>query len=138
MIDKWFESPLIAAPQYPPSYYFPSDPALAYNSFNAHASLTGNASSQAFLAFFHATGYHEVVPVNQAKAQLYYTFAAQSGDKGAQMALGYRYWTGIGSLEDCGRAMQWYEQASHQGECYVFVLRFSVLISPLRSYGKVP
>jgi SEL1 protein len=109
---------LIAYPQHPPSYYFPSDPVLAYSSFEAHASRTGNASSQAFLAFFHATGYHEVVPVNQAKAQLYYTFAAQSGDKGAQMALGYRYWAGIGSAEDCGRAMQWYEQASHQGECY--------------------
>lgn len=101
--------------QYPPNYYFPSDPALAYSSFDRHATLTGNASSQAFLAFFHATGYHQVVPVDQAKAQLYYTFAAQSGDKGAQMALGYRYWTGIGTLEDCGRAMQWYEQASQQG-----------------------
>lgn len=106
---------LKAWPQYPPSYYFPSDPALAYNSFNTHATLTGNSSSQSFLAFFHATGYHQVVPIDQAKAQLYYTFAAQSGDKGAQMALGYRYWTGIGALEDCGRAVQWYERASHQG-----------------------
>jgi SEL1 protein len=121
-ISRWYvmfrrsDSTLNTLLQYPPSYYFPSDPALAYNSFNAHASLTGNASSQAFVAFFHATGYHDIVPVDQAKAQLYYTFAAQSGDKGAQMALGYRDWTGIGVLEDCGRALQWYEQASYQGE----------------------
>lgn len=104
--------------QFPPSYYFPSDPALAYTSFATHASLTGNASSQSFLAFFHATGYHEVVPIDQAKAQLYYTFAAHSGDKGAQMALGYRLWSGIGTLEDCGKAMGWYEQASQQGKFF--------------------
>jgi TPR repeat protein len=67
--------------------------------------------------------------VNQAKAQLYYTFAAQSGDKSAQMALGYRYWTGISTLEDCGRAVQWYEQASHQGECYAIRTQLLFLIT---------
>lgn len=35
------------------------------------------------------------------------------------MALGYRYWTGISTLEDCGTAMQWYEQASQQGELHI-------------------
>lgn len=30
------------------------------------------------------------------------------------MALGYRYWSGIGSLEDCNRAADWYEHASEQ------------------------
>ncbi|KAK0460933.1 uncharacterized protein EV420DRAFT_1619466 [Desarmillaria tabescens] len=79
---------------------------LAYDSYTTHASLTGNASSQAFLA--------GIVPVDQAKAQLYYTFAANGGDKGAQMALGYRYWSGIGTLEDCDRAVDWYEHSSEQ------------------------
>jgi TPR repeat protein len=77
--------------------------------------LTGNATSQAYLGFFHATGYDDVVPVDQAKAQLYYTFAAHGGDKGAQMALGYRYWSGIAVTEDCGRAVEWYELAAEQG-----------------------
>ncbi|KAJ7106038.1 hypothetical protein C8R43DRAFT_1165340 [Mycena crocata] len=99
---------------FPPSQYFPSDPKLAYDSFAAHASITGNASSQGFLAFFHSTGYKRVVPVDQARAQLYYTFAANGGDKGAQMALAYRYWSGIGTLEDCNRAVDWYERASDQ------------------------
>lgn len=75
---------------------------------------TGNATAQGLIAFMHATGYHDVVPVDQAKAQLYYTFAAHGGDKGAQMALGYRYWSGIGAVEDCGRALEWYEQAAEQ------------------------
>ncbi|KAJ7690765.1 hypothetical protein B0H17DRAFT_587659 [Mycena rosella] len=99
---------------FPPSQYFPSDPKLAYESFAAHASITGNATSQSFLGFFYATGYQRVVPVDQARAQLYYTFAANGGDKGAQMTLAYRYWSGIGTLEDCNRAVDWYERASEQ------------------------
>ncbi|KAJ7782738.1 hypothetical protein B0H16DRAFT_1357156 [Mycena metata] len=99
---------------FPPSQHFPSDPKLAYDSFAAHAATTGNASSQAFLAFFHSTGYQRVVPVDQGRAQLYYTFAANGGDKGAQMALAYRYWSGIGTLDDCNRAVDWYERAADQ------------------------
>ncbi|KAJ6593532.1 HCP-like protein [Mycena capillaripes] len=99
---------------FPPSQYFPSDPKLAYDSFAAHAGITGNATSQSFLAFFYATGYQKVVPIDQARAQLYYTFAANGGDKGAQMALAYRYWSGIGTLDDCNRAVDWYERAAEQ------------------------
>ncbi|OAX43674.1 HCP-like protein [Rhizopogon vinicolor AM-OR11-026] len=99
---------------FPPSSHFPSDPKLAYDSFSHHAELTGNASSQALLAFFHATGYADVVPVDQAQALLYYTFSAQGGHKGAQMALGYRYWSGISTVEDCGRAVEWYEAAADE------------------------
>ena len=89
---------------------------MAYQSFSDHASRTGNATSQSYLAFFHATGYKDVVPVNQGKAQLYTTFAANGGDKGAQMALGYRYWSGIGTSESCERALAWYGSAAEQGE----------------------
>lgn len=99
---------------FPPSSHFPSDPKLAYDSLLHHAALTGNASSQALLAFFHATGYADVVPIDQAQALLYYTFAAQGGHKGAQMALGYRYWSGISTVEDCGRAVEWYEAAADE------------------------
>lgn len=103
--------------KFPPSRHFPSDPVLAFNSLSAHAERTGNASSQSLLAFYHGTGYGGVVPLNQAKAQLYYTFAANGGDKGAQMALGYRYWSGIGTSESCERAVGWYGAASEKGEC---------------------
>ena len=54
--------------QFPPNVYFTSDPKLAYSYFATHASLTGNATSQALLAFFHATGYADTVPVDQARA----------------------------------------------------------------------
>ncbi|KAG2109286.1 uncharacterized protein F5147DRAFT_798359 [Suillus discolor] len=95
---------------FPPSSHFPSDLKLAYDLLLHHAALTGNASSQALLAFFHATGYSDVVPIDQAQALLYYTFAAQ----GAQMALGYRYSSGISTVEDCGWVVEWYEAAADE------------------------
>ncbi|KAK1230477.1 ERAD-associated protein [Marasmius sp. AFHP31] len=98
----------------PPTSQFSLNPYLAYETFSRHVALTGNATSQGYLAFFHATGYHDVVPVDQAKAQLYYTFAANGGDKSAQMALGYRYWSGIGTLQACRSALDWYERAAAQ------------------------
>lgn len=101
--------------QLPPTPHFTADPAFAYKTFETHAALTGNATSQGYLAFFHATGYQNVVPVDQAKAQLYYTFSAHGGDKASQMTLGYRYWTGIGVVEDCERAVEWYGAAAEQG-----------------------
>jgi hypothetical protein len=35
------------------------------------------------------------------------------------MALAYRYWSGIGTLEDCDRAVDWYERAADQGLFHV-------------------
>ncbi|KAJ3575054.1 hypothetical protein NP233_g1348 [Leucocoprinus birnbaumii] len=99
---------------FPPTQHFPSDPKLAYESFSTLALRTGNASAQAYLAFFYATGYRNIVPVDQAKAQLYFTFAANGGDRGAEMALGYRYWSGIGVSESCESANSWYGRAAEK------------------------
>ncbi|KAI0062446.1 HCP-like protein [Artomyces pyxidatus] len=98
----------------PPTSHFSADPALALRSFERHAGLTGNATSQGRLGFFYSTGYHDIVRHDLAKAQLYLTFAAHGGDKGAQMALGYKYWTGIGVVESCERAVEWYDSAAEQ------------------------
>ncbi|KAI5123803.1 hypothetical protein M0805_009098 [Coniferiporia weirii] len=86
----------------------------AFEAYSTHAVLTGNSTSQSILAFFFATGYNGVVDVDQAKALLYYTFAALGGDQGAQMALGYRHWAGIGVNDDCAHALEWYQMAAEQ------------------------
>ena len=109
----------------------PLNATRAYHAFERHASITGNATSLAMVAFFHGTGYGNLLPgtqvdnvmedttaslpVDQARALVYYTFAAQLGDYGSQMALGYRHWTGIGVNEDCMVALDWYEAAAEQG-----------------------
>lgn len=56
-----------------------------------------------------------MVPVDQAKAQLYLTFAAHGNHRGSQMALGYRFWSGIGVGENCMAALDYYEDAAEQG-----------------------
>ncbi|QRW13007.1 Sel1 domain-containing protein [Ceratobasidium sp. AG-Ba] len=91
------------------------DPRRAFDLYEKHAQLTGNGTSQGMLGFFYATGYDGIVPVDQAKASLYYTFGAAGGDAASQMAMGYRYWAGIGVAEDCMAALEWYERASNQG-----------------------
>jgi SEL1 protein len=101
--------------QFPPNQHFEFDPRRAFEFFVQHAAETGNATSQAYIAFFYASGYRNIVPADQAKAQLYYSFAANGDDRGAQLALGYRYWSGIGSKESCDRALTWYGSAAEQG-----------------------
>ncbi|KZT39348.1 HCP-like protein [Sistotremastrum suecicum HHB10207 ss-3] len=96
---------------FPPSP-LPLDAKRAFSSYQRHADITGNASSQAMLGFFYATGYGSVIPVDQAKALLYYTFAAHSDHQGAAQALGYRYWSGIAVNENCMIALDWYEIAA--------------------------
>ncbi|KAL5483221.1 HRD3 [Sanghuangporus weigelae] len=90
------------------------DTTRAFEAYSTHAQFTGNATSQAMVAFFYATGYDNVTAVDQAKALLYYTFAAHGGDQGAQMTLGYRHWAGIGVNDDCGFALDWYQMAAEQ------------------------
>ncbi len=90
------------------------DPALAYKSFYSHATLTGNATSQAYLGFLYSTGYGNSTAADAAQAQLYTVFAGHGGDKGSQMTMGYKYWSGIGVAEDCMSALKWYEDAAEQ------------------------
>ncbi|KAF9517964.1 hypothetical protein BS47DRAFT_1359232 [Hydnum rufescens UP504] len=52
----------------PPS--LPLNASRAFHYFDVHAETTGNATSQATVAFFYATGYEDVVEVDQAKALL--------------------------------------------------------------------
>lgn len=98
--------------KFPPSV-LPMNATKAFERYQQHAELTGNATSQAMLGFFYSTGYGDV-PVDQARALLYYTFAAIGGDQGAEMALGYRYWMGVSVSEDCMLALDWYESAAER------------------------
>ena len=42
------------------------------------------------------------------QALLYYTFAALGGDSIAQMALAFRYWSGISVAQSCESALKYY------------------------------
>ncbi|KAI0692089.1 HCP-like protein [Cytidiella melzeri] len=99
---------------FPPNPHFPSNPELSYKAFSEHALLTGNATSQGYLAFLYSTGYHNATAADEARAHLYLSFAAHGGHKGSEMTMGYRHWSGIGVVEDCMSALTWYEDAAEQ------------------------
>lgn len=123
----------ISLVQFPPPA-MPLNVSRAFDAYSRHADLTGNATSQAALGFFYATGYGGVVELDQAQvrnrklgmvrqstdvcplqALLHYTFAALSGSQRAQMIMGYRHWAGIGVNEDCMAALGWYEASAEKG-----------------------
>merc|ERR1711970_973352 len=62
------------------------------------------------LGFLYATG--TVVNSSQAQALLHYTFGAFGGSSWAQMALGYRYWSGMGVATSCEKALDYYRRVA--------------------------
>uniref|UniRef100_A0A9J2PI58 Uncharacterized protein n=1 Tax=Ascaris lumbricoides TaxID=6252 RepID=A0A9J2PI58_ASCLU len=71
----------------------------------------GSADAQLGLAFLHGIGVG-VPESSQAKALIYYTFSALAGNPLAQMALGYRYWSGISVPLNCERSLTWYKKVA--------------------------
>jgi TPR repeat protein len=62
------------------------------------------------MGFLHATGLW--AELNSALPVLYYTFGASSGSAWSQMALGYRYWTGVGVTANCEKALEQYRRVA--------------------------
>ncbi|KAL7423081.1 ERAD-associated protein [Cryptotrichosporon argae] len=85
----------------------------AYAAYERLLETSADPHAQFVLGFFHATGLANVTQ-DQGKAVLYYTMSALQGYKPAQMAMGYRYWTGIGVKEDCMTALEFYGSAADQ------------------------
>jgi len=76
------------------------DLAEAFAAYKQFAATSSDPHAQFVIGFFHSTGLGGAER-DQAKATLYYTFSALQGYKPAQMAMGYRYWAGIGVKEVC-------------------------------------
>eukprot|EP00730_Choanoeca_flexa_P015327 TRINITY_DN7016_c0_g1_i3.p1 TRINITY_DN7016_c0_g1~~TRINITY_DN7016_c0_g1_i3.p1 ORF type:complete len:668 (+),score=158.85 TRINITY_DN7016_c0_g1_i3:108-2111(+) len=70
----------------------------------------GHPGSQWGLGFCYALGVG--VNASQAKALVYYTFAALGGDSRAQMNLGYRYSAGSAVAENCETSLSYYRQVA--------------------------
>lgn len=73
----------------------------------------GNASAQYVLAEAYDSG--QGVPVDAAKAVMWWKRAAEQNHPKAQCALGYAYNCGQGVLMDAAKAVMWYQKAAEQG-----------------------
>ncbi|KAG6008009.1 hypothetical protein E4U21_005243 [Claviceps maximensis] len=90
----------------------PRDLHTAYRYYDQLSSSHSNTTAQYMLGLFHATGLGNVVPRDQAKALLYYTFAAIRGDTRAEMATAFRHHIGIGASKSCDAAIKYYKRVA--------------------------
>lgn len=85
------------------------DPEVAMTTFQ-ELSDKGSPKGQLGVGFMYSAGL--AVNSSQAKALIYFTFAALGGDPLAQMVLGYRYLSGIGVETKCETALQYYRKVA--------------------------
>ncbi|PNY25012.1 Protein sel-1 [Tolypocladium capitatum] len=94
------------------NYSHPRNLHTAFNHYQQLASNYGNTTAQYMLGLYHSTGIADVVPRDQAKALLYYTFAAIRGDTRAEMATAFRHHGGIGASKNCETAARYYKRVA--------------------------
>lgn len=85
----------------------------AFDRYQKLADSRGTAQAQFMLGFYHAIGdLTDRAPRDQAKAYIYFSFAAGTRNIHANMALGYRYMAGIGVEKSCHQALMYYREAA--------------------------
>jgi SEL1 protein len=87
------------------NFSHPRNYSEAFRRYKQLADLNGNSSAQHMIGFLYATGFGGAVERDQAKANLYYTFAAEAGNTRSEMALAYRYNYGISTPRNCEKAV---------------------------------
>lgn len=94
------------------NYSHPRDLQAAFAHYHQLATAHGNTTAQYMMGVYYATGIGDVVPRDQAKALLYYTFAALKGDARAEMATAFRHHSGIGTTKNCETAVKYYKRVA--------------------------
>ncbi|OAQ83265.1 ubiquitin-protein ligase Sel1/Ubx2 [Purpureocillium lilacinum] len=94
------------------NYSHPRNLHASYKHYKQLATAHGNTTAQYMLGLYHSTGIGNVVPRDQAKALLYYTFAAVRGDTRAEMATAFRHHSGIGATKSCEAAVRYYKRVA--------------------------
>lgn len=110
---------LLAEMNFYGNFTHPRNYTEAFARYHQLAELTGNSSAQHMVGFMYATGIGGAVEQDQAKAMLYYSFAAEAGDVRSEMALGYRSHIGISTPRDCEQAVHWYRKVADKAMEYL-------------------
>ncbi|KAK3945432.1 protein sel-1 1 [Diplogelasinospora grovesii] len=94
------------------NYSHPKNFKAAFDYYQKLALLNGNSSAQYMLGLMYSTGVGNAVPRDQARALLYYTFAADQGHTRAEMAVAYRHHAGIGTPKSCETVAKHYKRVA--------------------------
>ncbi|KAF3764400.1 HCP-like protein [Cryphonectria parasitica EP155] len=103
---------LLAQMNYYGNYSHPRDFHKAFDYYQQLASLNGNSSALYMVGLMYSTGVGDAVPKDQARALLYYTFAAVRGHTRAEMTVASRHWTGVGTPKSCETAAKYYKRVA--------------------------
>ncbi|KAK1837179.1 protein sel-1 1 [Podospora conica] len=101
------------------NYSHPRDFHASFNYYHTLASLNGNASAQHMVGLMYSTGVGGAVERDQARALLYYTFAANQGHTRAEMAVAHRHHAGIGVPKNCENAVKYYKRVADKAMAWV-------------------
>lgn len=94
------------------NYTHPQDFYESYKLYHKLAECSGNATAQFMLGVMYSTGMFGTTPQDQARANLYYTFAAENGDYRAKMAMGFRHQQGIGTPRNYKTAARYFKETA--------------------------
>lgn len=94
------------------NYSHPRDFSKAFDYYQQLAALNGNSSAMYMVGLMYSTGIGDAVQKDQARALLYYTFAAAKGHTRAEMTLGSRHFSGVGTPKSCETACKYYKRVA--------------------------
>lgn len=103
---------LLAEMNFYGNYTCPRNYTEAFRRYHDLATLNGNSSAQHMVGLMYATGIGGAVEQDQAKAMLYHTFAAASGNVKSEMTLAYRHHAGIATPRNCEKAVGHYKRVA--------------------------
>lgn len=101
------------------NYSHPRNYTEAFNLYHRLAELDGNSSAQHMVGFMYATGVGGAVKQDQAKAMLYYNFAAEQGNTRSEMTMAYRYNYGIATSRNCEKAVYYWRKVAEKVIDYI-------------------
>ncbi|KAK1757395.1 protein sel-1 1 [Echria macrotheca] len=103
---------LLAEMNFYGNYTHPRDFKVAFDYYQRLASLNGNSSAQYMVGLMYSTGIGGSVERDQARALLYYTFAANQGHIRAEMTVAHRHHAGIATTKSCDNAVKYYKRVA--------------------------
>lgn len=92
------------------NFSHPRNLKTAFDYYQKLALLNGNSSAMYMMGVMYSTGVGGAVEPDQARALLYYTFAANQGHTRAEMAVAHRHYAGIGTTKNCETAVKYYKR----------------------------
>lgn len=109
---------LLAEMNFYGNFTHPRDYKEAFRRYDELSSLYGNSSAQHMVGFMYATGIGGAVERDQAKALMYFTFAARGGNTRSEMTIAFRHHAGIGTPRNCNEAAIYYKKVADKAIAY--------------------